>query len=117
MTKHKVMDKLEMRIMIRRPSGWWAESRSHTWRMEVGMADSWRVGEEGGCGVRTADAIRTFLVYSKLYPSTLYVCIVNSTLQPYSIVISTVSHAVCDNLEIYNKRKNLKHLKSDEGLS
>ena len=57
MTKHKMMDKLEMRIMIKRPSGWWAESRSHTWRMEVGMADSWRVGEEGDCRVRTADAI------------------------------------------------------------
>ena len=27
------------------------------------MADSWRVGEKGDCRVRTADAIRTFLVY------------------------------------------------------
>ena len=56
-TKHRAIDKLEMRIMIKRPSGWWAESRSHTWRMEVGMADSWRVGEEGVCRVRTAEAI------------------------------------------------------------
>ena len=56
-TKHRTIDKLDLRIMIKRSSGWWDESQSHTWQMEVGMADSWRVGEEGVCRVRTAVAI------------------------------------------------------------